>query len=316
MNYPLVSVIMSNYNYEKFINYAINSVISQTFKDFELVIVDDASTDNSHEIIEKWKYQDNRIKTIFHKKNEGIAKTFNDGIEIARGKYILIMASDDMLKPNTLETCINVLNKYQCGVTIFEAEVIDAKNQSVNIKFSQLHRKPALIYGNFFEELLKGNFIMTGMVKKEIIENYNIKFDTRLKHLNDWLFWLDLAYVTNFYYIQQPLYYYRRHKSNASYDVEGYKKDYEIIYDIIESKYNLEKNNKYKSAFYRSKALNLYGVIKKDYKNLRRYLLKSIYADPLKLENFELIIRGTLIHFPILYKFTAKIYRFIKHSRF
>ena len=290
-NKPIVSVVMANYNYARFINDAISSVISQSFENFELIVVDDCSKDSSVGIIKDWMKKDIRIKAIFHKKNKGIAKTFNDGIMYANGKYIFLMASDDMLKKNTLERCLNVFNKLNSekyGAILFDAEVIDAENKKTGLLFSDIHRKPSKIKGNFFKDLLKGNFIMTGMLKRNLITKFRIYFNENLKHLNDWLFWLDLSYVSDFYYIEEPLYYYRVHDSNSSLDKDGYCEDIAKIYNIIEQRYKLDKYSK--NIVFRKKAIEYYMEILNDIKNAKTYLLKAFKNYPFDIKTFILLI--------------------------
>ena len=304
--FPVVSIIMANYNYEKFINYAIESVISQSFKDWELIIVDDFSTDNSIKIIQNWIKKDNRVKAIFHDRNKGIARTFNDGLKNAKGKYIIIMASDDMLKECALEEALDILDTNQYGTLIFEAELIDYKNKKIGLRFSDIYRKPPIIKGNFFKELLKGNFIMTGMIKRCLITKFNIYFNEELKHLNDWLFWLDLARICDFYYIENPLYYYRIHKSNSSLDIDGYIKDEFKIYNIIKQRYKLDKESE--SILYKRKALTLYVKYLQDFKNARKYLWKSIIKHPLAINNITTFALIILTYFPKLFNNILKIY--------
>jgi len=99
MNPPLVSVIMSVYNAEKFLNSAIESITNQTFTDFEFIIIEDCSTDNSLDILEEYAKKDSRIKIIKKEKNIGIKgfiENLNLGISIAKGKYIARMDQDDV----------------------------------------------------------------------------------------------------------------------------------------------------------------------------------------------------------------------------
>src|SRR5665647_2754849 len=93
---PLVSVVMPSYNHEEFVSESIESVLGQDFDNLELIIVDDASTDSSRQIIQKYAEEDTRIRVILHEANRGIAKTLNDGTEAAKGKFIAIIASDDV----------------------------------------------------------------------------------------------------------------------------------------------------------------------------------------------------------------------------
>ena len=92
---PLVSVIIPSHNHEKFVSEAIESVLGQDFDDLELIIVDDASTDASKQIIQKYEEEDARVRVILHETNCGISKTMNDGIESARGTFKALRNSRD-----------------------------------------------------------------------------------------------------------------------------------------------------------------------------------------------------------------------------
>lgn len=96
MNNPKISVIMSNYNGERYLEEAIKSILNQTFKDFEFIIIDDGSSDNSIEIIKRYKRNYKQIKLLINKQNLGIVKSLNRGLKIAKGKYIARMDSDDI----------------------------------------------------------------------------------------------------------------------------------------------------------------------------------------------------------------------------
>jgi glycosyltransferase involved in cell wall biosynthesis len=112
MSKPKISIIMAVYNSEKFLSKAIESILNQTFKDFEFIIIDDASKDNSLNIIKEYAKKDERIKTIFNKINIGLTKSLNLGIKQAKGKYIARMDDDDISLPKRLEIQYNYLQKH------------------------------------------------------------------------------------------------------------------------------------------------------------------------------------------------------------
>jgi len=106
-----ISVIMATYNSEKFLNESIQSILSQTFRDFEFIIIDDCSTDYSLKIIKNYSHRDKRIFLIKNKLNLGRAKARNKGLKIADGEYIAILDSDDITLPERLEKQYNFLEK-------------------------------------------------------------------------------------------------------------------------------------------------------------------------------------------------------------
>lgn len=283
---------MSSYNHENFIEYAIESVIAQTYENFELIIVDDCSEDGSVEIINNWLKKDNRIKAIFHSKNEGIARTFNHGLRIANGDYILIMASDDMLRCDAVETCLNVLLREGCCCVIFDAEIIDTNNETIGLRFSDMYGKPSKLKGKFFNELVRGNFIMTGMVKRDILYKRKILFDERLKHLNDWLFWLDISKVCDYCYIKEPLYFYRIHPTNSSLKKGEHVQDIPEMYNILAQKYRLGRIDR--SFFMKRIAIEYYMGYLNDAKNTREYLLQAWRLNPFNIKLFILYMLSLL----------------------
>ena len=117
LNYPLITVYITNFNYGKFLNTCIKSVLSQSFKDFELIIIDDGSTDNSLNILKKFKKNQN-IRFIFQK-NKGLIKTNNIAIRASKGKFILRLDADDYLDPNALLVLSNEINKSEDTALVY-----------------------------------------------------------------------------------------------------------------------------------------------------------------------------------------------------
>lgn len=106
-----LSIIIPIYNSEKYLRECIESILKQTFKDFELILIDDGSTDGSGEICDEYKMKNDNIKVV-HKSNKGQARRRNDGISIAAGDYILMVDSDDMIEPDMCSTMISYIKKY------------------------------------------------------------------------------------------------------------------------------------------------------------------------------------------------------------
>jgi len=119
MSTAFISVIMPVYNRAEFIGEAIQSILSQTYKNFELIIIDDASTDNTLKVISEFTDDDDRILLLKNKKNEGVAATRNRGIEIAKGEFIAFMDSDDISLPQRFEKQVKIFCSHKevivCG---------------------------------------------------------------------------------------------------------------------------------------------------------------------------------------------------------
>ncbi len=109
---PLISVIVPLYNYRKYIGYCIRSVINQTYENFELIVVDDCSTDNSYKKAKKFEKEDKRVKIIKLEKNSGYSKAKNRGIIKSKGKYIVTLDADDMMTKKSLEIRLKAMIKY------------------------------------------------------------------------------------------------------------------------------------------------------------------------------------------------------------
>jgi glycosyltransferase involved in cell wall biosynthesis len=212
----LVSVIMNAYNHEKYISDAIESILNQTFTDFELIIIDDASKDATPSIIKSYQQKDNRIRAIFHDKNVGIAKTMNECFKEAKGKYIAYISSDDVWLAGKLEKQLAVLAQNENSVVWSEGNVIDGAGAYRGFTFTQMHNAQGKQKsGNLFLELIEDNFVFTQSLIYKTEYAQKIGYDARLKYLNDYKYLVDLAAQHEFLYIPLPLAKYRVHGKNS-----------------------------------------------------------------------------------------------------
>lgn len=206
----LISVIMPVYNAESFLDESISSVLNQSYESFELLILNDNSTDNSLPICEKYANTDNRIKLINSTKNIGAAGLRNKGIEIAEGEFIAFMDADDIANEYRFEKQLNIFKQNDeigvCGswFTQFGEQVKRKK-----IKHLEFHDQ---IISRFLINCSIGN--STAMFRKKNIGN--IKHNEELKIAIDYDFWSRLILKTKFYNIQESLIDYRIHKNNIS----------------------------------------------------------------------------------------------------
>ena len=212
----LVSVLMSSYNYERYLPEAIESILNQTFGDFELIIVDDFSTDNSRKVIEEYQRKDSRIRTIFHERNMGISKTANDGLSIAKGKFVSFIGADDAWFPTKLEKQIRIIAQDENKIVWSEGIIIDGKGTPTGKTVTQLLNSPSKRSGNIFQELLAEDFIFgqSLLFKTEYLKD--LEFNEKLKYVNDHLFLVNLSRNHDFVFISEPLAKYRIHGSNIT----------------------------------------------------------------------------------------------------
>lgn len=187
MNKPVISIIVPVYNVEKYLEVCLKSILSQNFKEFEVILINDGSKDKSGEICEEYVREDSRIRVV-HIKNCGAGKARNKGLDLAKGKYIFFVDADDWLEYNALEKHLKYIEKYDM--------VIGCSNNCYfnNSKFS--HSKveyfyPANIYDT--QEKVRNMYVDIAvnsvshaphnkMYRKEIIDKYEIRFPNYKKY--------------------------------------------------------------------------------------------------------------------------------------
>jgi glycosyltransferase involved in cell wall biosynthesis len=210
---------MTSYNHEKFVSEAIESVLGQDFEDLELIIVDDASTDASRQIIQKYAMEDARVRVILHETNCGIAKTMNDGIAAAKGKFLTDIASDDVWMKDKLSKTLAVLESDEDLVVWTEAEIIDESGQPVASTWSEftndVYDVSAKKTGDTFHDHLGRWEQLIGSMIFKRANLGGIRYDESLKYANDYKLSLELAAKYTFYFIPEPLTQYRIHASNT-----------------------------------------------------------------------------------------------------
>jgi len=242
---PLISAVMPSYNHAAYIGEAIASVLSQSVRDIELIIIDDASTDGSDRIIDDWRRKDERITAVIHQVNQGIARTINEGCRIAQGKYIAFIASDDVWIPGKLEKQLSILCDDDNLVVHSEGTIIDQDGLPTGELFSQVHHAEGKKKnGDIFEELMLGNYIFgsTVIVKRENL--HGIRFNERLECLNDFQFYVDISRLCQYRFINEPLAKYRIHEKNTiSANVEGHYYDYPVLVEHIFREYGDKISN-------------------------------------------------------------------------
>lgn len=214
---PEISVIIPSYNHEKYIGEAIESVINQTFKNWELVIIDDGSSDHSIEIIKQ--YKDQRIK-LLTQENHGVAYTLNKGIELAKGKYICFLDSDDVYREDKLEKQLQLIEK---GFDIVTSKIKTIDGSGMEIINSEITRW----YNDFDDKKIFGdgqefNFLRRNslckpavMIKKEIFDTFGL-FREDLLTAYDFHFWLKIIRNVKIARSEETLFFYRWHGENET----------------------------------------------------------------------------------------------------
>jgi len=236
-NQELVSIITANYNCEKFIDDTINSVLNQTYQNWEMIIVDDVSSDNSVEIIEKYVKKDKRIKLIQLKENSGAAVARNTAIKASKGRFIAFLDSDDLWTDNKLEKQISFMLDKGYDFTYTNYDLIDENN---------------VRYGKTFEAQKEATY--TGLLKTCTIGCLTAIYDTKtmgkiymplIRKRQDYGLWLKiLKKIEKAYLYNESLAVYRtRNNSISSNKISVSKFQWKIYREV-------EKLNLLQSFYY------------------------------------------------------------------
>lgn len=214
---PLVSVIVPNYNHAHFLERRLDSILNQTFQDFELIILDDCSTDNSKEVIERYRQNSKVSKIIYNEKNSGSPfKQWAKGFELAQGEYIWIAESDDWAELIFLETLVPKLIDEKIALAFCNSKIVYPDKTIIDIDQNndtmyngdELIRKK-MIYANY---ILNASSVL---FKKEFLLKIPTTYQT-FKSSGDWLFWIEFCLLGNVYFCSQLLNYNNRHGENTT----------------------------------------------------------------------------------------------------
>lgn len=215
MTMPKVSVVMASYNRIDYIKESIESILSQTFKDFEFIIIDDCSTDGTCELIEKYAQEDSRIKLIKNKTNKGLIYNLRLGIKLAQGDFIARMDDDDISYPNRFEKQVQFLEEQKeivvCGTYIeLIGEVENSQNWIKHYKSDEIE-----LLMNFFNPMCHPSV----MIRKSFLVQNNINFSYKALHAEEYDLWKQIIFkkgkIAN---IPEVLLKYRIHPKRISQD--------------------------------------------------------------------------------------------------
>ena len=271
-----ISIIMPVYNVGKYLRQSLDSLISQTIKDIEIICIDDGSTDGCYEILEEYKLKDSRIKVI-HKSNKGTGAARNDGLRLAEGEYIGFADPDDFVKPDMFEKLYNLMKEHNLDIAMCMPDGYDDKN-GVYAPF------PYFVDANF-ENVPSGRVfnkndispfkypmcIWNKLYTKKLFDENHIDFAEGLDFEDHKVIFGSLLAAQRMYFIKDKLYVYR-HNREGSILTDNNRRliDQIEMFDIVE---NLMKEtntfDKFKQDFLEYKIHNMlyyYGMIKPQYK--------------------------------------------------
>jgi len=186
---PLISVIVPVYNVEKYLNKCVESIVNQTYKNLEIILVDDGSTDTCPQMCDEWAKKDNRIKVI-HKQNGGLSSARNAGMAVMLGKYVLFIDSDDYIGSSMAEEMYNNIIKDDFDVCLCNSYSVDSDYNII----SRSEHKAARIYGEeIIKDYLDGNVFDSfsacdKLYKTAVLKEHNLNFDESIKWGEDYPF--------------------------------------------------------------------------------------------------------------------------------
>jgi alpha-1,3-rhamnosyltransferase len=317
-NLPLVSVVIASYNHQNYVQETIKSIVFQTYKNIELIIIDDGSTDSTFEkILEMESICRKRfVNVLFEKrKNLGVGATCNRLIELSCGKYIYYIASDDLAKPIAITEEVLFLEKHtDCALVVGNNEIIDEKGKVAywddtrNLTYNQ-DKACYKTFGDFlginqlgsnfgsYLYLYRGNHIPNGyLVRKSIYDKTGLY--NKDAPLDDWFMNLQISKYAKIKYINKILFSYRWHQSNTIKQTEKVQSMYDSTFlyeNILLSKTDFKDVNKEVIDCFLFGKLTKRLIIFFKMIELRRYRKNNLKMWVLHFFNFDFIISKKLL---------------------
>ncbi|WP_051291352.1 glycosyltransferase family 2 protein [Pedobacter glucosidilyticus] len=237
---PLVSIIIPSYNYGYLITETLNCLLSQNYQNWEAIIIDDGSTDNTRDLIKENFLKDSRFKYIYQE-NLGLAAARNTGLKNANGKYINFLDADDLLSSDKISLQVSYMEE-RSSITITYTDAKFFKHKEFDIFYNNLELSEDVhidrgLKKSFIENLIIANFspVNTPLIRSSFVKGKKLFFNTSLKALEDWDFWLRCSFEgAKFHFIEDnnAVAYIRVHESSMSHN-----RDYMYAWELILREY-------------------------------------------------------------------------------
>lgn len=242
---PYVSIIVPVYNTEAYLSRCLASVLNQSFSNYELLIIDDGSTDNSCVICREYSERDSRIR-VFHKDNEGVSSARNLGLNYARGEWIYFVDSDDEVLPNGLQTLVDCISSEVDIVMGGFVEEDETGRKSEGKEVLSLSKKQSVIslYAGYSSHFFYCGYLWMRLLRRSVIQRYGITFDNSIAIKEDTLFLMQ--YICRSRGITclttTPVYKYcRRPESAMGRATNGFDRKYvDSFYALVKMKHEVE----------------------------------------------------------------------------
>lgn len=248
----LVSIIVPVYNGEKYIESCINSILKQSEEKFELIIVDDGSTDNTYSIANKYSQIDKRV-LILTKTNGGVSEARNYALDRANGKYIVFVDSDDLVENNYISSLLKYVIEENADLVCTGYKMLKSYNRSQNISYSKMILLQGELVDNFiwfFKNI--SNAPWGKIYKTEILNKYNIRFPMNIPYGEDTIFNIKyFSYINSVVLSEDITYQYNCCNQNSAMK-KYFPQMFEYIWEVYKTK---------KEFFYVKKEEDYYGLI-------------------------------------------------------
>lgn len=234
MDNPLISIIVPVYNVEQYLDSCIYSLIRQSYKNIEILLIDDGSPDSCGEMCDEWAKKDVRVR-VFHQKNSGVSKARNVGLENMRGSLFTAVDPDDYVNENFIMKLFSEMNHFHSDICFCGLYEVDAEHNVIGLKNRTREFYEKIPYGTFEEIIFSpgSNYIIGGVCKlfrSDIVKEHCIRYNEQLKNGEDHVFLHEyLHYASTFSHCGESLYFYLKRENSASSNVSAKKFSKEML---------------------------------------------------------------------------------------
>jgi len=295
---PLISIIVPVYKVEKYLCRCINSILAQTFTDFECILIDDGSPDNCPAICEDYAAKDSRI-VVIHQKNTGVSAARNAGLDVAKGEWIGFVDGDDWCEQDMFKVLYENAIKYNSDVSIcgYRSVTAEGKIKFINIKCKnklQILDKEKALMGIFLQGSF-GGFSWNKLVRANIFSQYKLRYDATTLYMQDVLLFYELfKHIEKAVYFSSPYYNYFWNDGSTT-NQFGLTEKAKTAFTALDKIISSENNPKIKKKAHQAKILFAYDLYKhyitqNDCANADFEFLKKIISGNISLLLFDFSI--------------------------
>lgn len=216
---PMVSIIVPIYNAENYLRRCVDSILNQEYTDFELLLVNDGSTDASGDICEEYGDRDSRV-IVIQKENTGVSDSRNRALDRARGKYLQFLDSDDWITPDATRLFVRAAEEYGCDMVISDFYRVVGERLSTK---GDIEEEGVLTREEFAAHMMENpadfyyGVLWNKLYRRDIVEEHNLRMDTDINWCEDFMFNLEyIRYAKVFYALHAPIYYYVKRKGSLA----------------------------------------------------------------------------------------------------